>query len=104
MNAPRRIRTMIVSVPVEAVGELAANGSRTTSARCPRFRPSDLLPWSDPYIASLVTKLQAEVREAHAAARGRLAGEAEMPWNEPFEYDSEDDRGFSIDPEQLLRQ
>lgn len=29
----------------------------------PRFRPSDLLPWADPHIRSLVEQLQDEVRD-----------------------------------------
>ncbi|MEN0109593.1 MAG: hypothetical protein AAF805_02605 [Planctomycetota bacterium] len=37
----------------------------------PRFRPSDLLPWADPHIRSLVEQLQAEVREEAATARRR---------------------------------
>ena len=39
----------------------------------PRFRPSDLLPWADPHIRSLVEQLQDQVRqekrEQRAAAR-----------------------------------
>lgn len=35
----------------------------------PRFRPSDLLPWADPHIRSLVEQLQAEVREETASKR-----------------------------------
>ncbi len=35
----------------------------------PRFRPSDLLPWADPHIRSLVEQLQAEVRQETANGR-----------------------------------
>jgi hypothetical protein len=38
---------------------------------CPRnrlaFRPSELVPWADPYIAGLVRRLQSEVRFERAA-------------------------------------
>ena len=39
-------------------------------------RPSDLLPWADPYIARLVTKLQEEVRDERAQSQvvSRIAG------------------------------
>lgn len=35
-------------------------------------RPSDLLPWADPYIARLVQKLQAEVRSERITGGGDL--------------------------------
>lgn len=97
MNAPRRIRTVVVSVPVDQ--DWLAGESETSTAEFdlpahfsrPRFRPSDLVPWSDPYIAGLVRKLQDEVRN-----------EAEMPWNEPFEYESDDEPSFTIDETALL--
>jgi hypothetical protein len=90
MNAPRRIRTVVVEVAADN-DWLANGGSR------PRFKPSDLVPWSDPYIAGLVRKLQDEVRDS-----SRVDAEAEMPWNEPFEYESEE-TGFSIDLDALLK-
>jgi len=108
MKTPRRIRTVVVSVPVDG-GDVAIENERASrllaSARLvakPRFRPSDLLPWSDPYIASLVRKLQQEVRESLATSASRLSGEAEMPWNEPFEQESDEGEGFSIDTDSLL--
>ena len=36
----------------------------------PRFRPSDLLPWADPHIRSLVEQLQEEVREEASQRQG----------------------------------
>ena len=36
------------------------------SDRAKRFRSRDLLPWADPYIASLIRRLQAEVRAERA--------------------------------------
>lgn len=45
----------------------------------PRFRPSDLLPWADPHIRSLVEQLQSEVREEESVRRAELAEfEAEL--------------------------
>lgn len=99
MNNPRTIRTIVISVPVEDVDTHPSSRLASSS----RFRPSDLLPWSDPYIASLVRKLQQEVREEQQPASDRLACEAEMPWNEPFEQFDEEQPSFSIDPDNLLR-
>ncbi len=76
MYAPRQIRCVVIEVPAES-----KSSSRS------RIRPSQLLPWSDPYIAGLVTKLQDEVRS-----------ELEMPWNDAFEYEAGDEgEGFAID-------
>jgi len=108
MNIPRTIRTVVVSVPVDAdwftdESEIEVNSFELpSSAARARFRPSDMLPWSDPYIAGLVRKLQDEVRSEASLAKGRITSEAEMPWNEPFEYESEDDHGFTIDESALL--
>ncbi len=102
MKTPRRIRTVVVSVPVDndwlSSDRLAAGSAATR----PRFKPSNLLPWSDPYIAGLVRKLQDDVRES----QDRVKNEAEMPWNEPFEYELEadDNGGFSINTDALLNQ
>ncbi len=98
MNKPRTIRTVVISVPADDVDTHPANRLASSS----RFRPSDLLPWSDPYIASLVRKLQQEVREEQQLGANRLASEAEMPWNEPFEQYDEEQPSFSIDPDNLL--
>ncbi|RIK73376.1 MAG: hypothetical protein DCC67_17990 [Planctomycetota bacterium] len=38
-------------------------------------RPSDLVPWADPYIAGLVRRLQSEVRMERARQRPRPAAE-----------------------------
>ncbi|MCO6046101.1 hypothetical protein NG895_19550 [Aeoliella sp. ICT_H6.2] len=95
MNTPRRIRTVVVEVPVDNDWLSADRLAAGSTARSSRIKPSNLLPWSDPYIASLVHKLQDEVRE-------EVHAEAEMPWNEPFEYESEEMPGFSIDTDVLL--
>ncbi len=97
MKTPRRIRTVVVTVPADSDW---LNGDRPTSN--PRMKPSNLLPWSDPTIASLVEKLQEEVRQERCRS---LEAEAEMPWNEPFEYEYESQDnggGFSIDTSALL--
>lgn len=107
MNIPRTIRTVVVSVPANADWDTDQSEIQTSSFNLPssartRFRPSDLVPWSDPYIAGLVRKLQDEVRSENSLAKGRVTAEAEMPWNEPFEYECEDDYGFTIDESALL--
>jgi len=55
MVAPRRMKKVfctIVRVPT--------TDNKTMNRMS--LRPSDLLPWADPYISRLVTKLQSEVR------------------------------------------
>ncbi|MCA9239358.1 MAG: hypothetical protein KDA37_04125 [Planctomycetales bacterium] len=51
-----------------------------------RFRPSDLVPWADPYIASLVRGLQRQVREEREeqflAEIEALEHELSDPWAE----------------------
>ncbi len=46
-----------------------AESDRMAQRTQPRFRPSDLLPWADPHIRSLVEQLQDEVRQEEAARR-----------------------------------
>lgn len=58
MVAPTKIRCAVVTITADDNGMPNINASEFE----PRFRPSDLLPWADPYIAGLVRKLQAEVR------------------------------------------
>src|SRR5690606_6714218 len=60
MNAPRTIRTVVVTIDAEDLDTPPTNQGIQQA----RFRPSDLVPWSDPYIAGLVRRLQDEVREA----------------------------------------
>ena len=106
MNTPRRIRTIVVSVPVDTAWVVDESevelDSFVSEAGRPRFRPSEMLPWSDPYIAGLVRKLQDEVRSDSSHSNSRITSEAEMPWNEPFEYECEDEPGFTIDETALL--
>lgn len=61
MVAARKIRCLVVLADAETLGM----PQRTQ----PRFRPSDLLPWADPHIRSLVEQLQQEVREEEAQRR-----------------------------------
>ncbi len=62
MVAPRRVRKVFCTVVrVPQVDDRKMNASNRFSNR-----PSDLLPWADPYIARLVTKLQNEVRNERA--------------------------------------
>ena len=42
-------------------------------------RPSDLLPWADPYIARLVENLQQEVRSERMTSATSLQAELEPP-------------------------
>lgn len=60
MVAPRRRKRIfctVIAVPVADDSIMNFNDQRFSS------RPSELVPWSDPYIAKLVSKLQAEVRD-----------------------------------------
>jgi hypothetical protein len=52
------------SSPQFAIVDTAVMPSRSDRAK--RFRSRDLLPWADPYIASLIRRLQAEVRAERA--------------------------------------
>lgn len=78
MVAARKIRCVMISVPAE--------GDRMSNHTEPRFRPSDLLPWADPHIRSMVEQLQKEVRE-EKLSRGSLA-EQEAGLPERLSFDS----------------
>jgi hypothetical protein len=69
MVAARQIRCVVIETSAETV-----DMPRFTQ---PRFRPSDLLPWSDPYIRSLVEQLQQEVREDNARRAAERAANPE---------------------------
>ncbi|HCK41111.1 MAG TPA: hypothetical protein DHW22_05715 [Planctomycetaceae bacterium] len=58
MVAPRRRKRIFCTVVRVPATE---NTSMSTHQRF-STKPSDLIPWADPYIAQLVTKLQKEVR------------------------------------------
>lgn len=86
MVAPRKTRKIfctVVRVSVADDNSMQANNQRFDSQHTnrlsdmlPATRPSDLLPWADPYIARLVTKLQDEVRDERTQTRkvSRIAG------------------------------
>lgn len=61
MVTARKIRCVVVLAEPET--------TRMPNRTQPRFRPSDLLPWADPHIRSLVEQLQQEVREEEALRR-----------------------------------
>jgi hypothetical protein len=64
MVAARKVRK-IVCVLVQESDPLESSSSLAGQVSGRRFtgRPSDLLPWADPYIARLVRNLQEEVRQ-----------------------------------------
>ena len=72
----------------------------------PRFssRPSDLIPWADPYIAQLVTKLQKEVRRERMGlsessnASGVLEADLEppSPSTSDFEWEWTGDNRWTV--------
>lgn len=69
MVAPRRTKKVFCTV-VRVADTENKSGSPTN-----RFstRPSDLLPWADPYIARLVGRLQEEVRQERRATNPVVA-------------------------------
>lgn len=87
MATARTIRCRVVVVDAPTETGFGPNPARPEAE--PRTRPSEMLPWADPYIAGLVRKLQAEVRE-EAAARprptvqrlGAPVADLEWPWEE----------------------
>jgi hypothetical protein len=62
MVAPRKMTKVFCTVV-----RVPAQGERTSQRL---NRPSDLLPWADPYIARLVQNLQQEVRYERSTAPG----------------------------------
>ncbi|MEM1304474.1 MAG: hypothetical protein AAGG46_06240 [Planctomycetota bacterium] len=90
MVAPTKIRCAVVAITADNNG-MTDDASNTNLT--PRFRPSDLVPWADPYIAGLVRKLQAEVRSERkpvnrVAELSTLRAELELPWH----ADSDDEQ------------
>jgi len=77
MVTDRKIRRVVVVADAEM--------QRMPTPTKPRFRPSDLLPWADPHIRSLVQQLQDEVREEathRRAAEPRLEDVTRERWEE----------------------
>ena len=93
----RKIRCHVITVPADAgfgdarVGDDPARSARSSES-APRFRPSDLVPWADPYIAGLIHRLQDEVRRegrpAPAVKKGLGAPVADLEW--PWEDRADD--------------
>lgn len=101
MVAPRKTKKIfctVIRVPVADDNCMQVNNQRINSINTDS-RPSDLLPWADPYIARLVTKLQAEVRDERTQSRvvSRIAGTclAEL---EPPTPNLDDDFDWSDEP------
>ncbi len=65
MVAPRKTKKIFCTV----VRIPAVENQRLSSTNRFSCRPSDLLPWADPYIARLVHRLQDEVRSERHIAR-----------------------------------
>lgn len=77
MIAPRRTKKIFCTVVrVPALEERTSHREENTSHRT--GRPSDLLPWADPYIARLVQNLQEEVRHERSKAPGGWRSTAPM--------------------------
>lgn len=102
MVAPRRTKKVfctVVRVPV---------ADNTTMRTQQRFstRPSDLIPWADPYIAKLVKNLQSEIRSERTqlaetnSSKGVLSMDLDPP---PFvaepEWDWSEEPRWSYDEE-----
>lgn len=86
-----RCRVVVVDTPIRAehAAELPTAAGAALAADKRRFRPSELLPWADPYIAGLVRKLQGEVREELTAEPAKAVSclgvpvaDLEWPWDE----------------------
>jgi hypothetical protein len=69
------------------------------------YKPSELLPWADPYIAGLVRKLQSEVRFERAAVVSSMASVGVLAELEPpspsidADWDSWDRPNWNVDSE-----
>jgi hypothetical protein len=87
MIAPSRIRCRVIAIPVSS-----DMGVRSTSPR-----PSELLPWADPYIAGLIHKLQAEVR----SERREAATWDEDAETSPGEFDEFGLTAYEFEPYEL---
>jgi hypothetical protein len=67
MVAPVKTRRLVCTVVRIIENEPAESSNRFAQ------KPSTLLPWADPYIAGLVTRLQREVRSERAAGRAAVS-------------------------------
>jgi hypothetical protein len=83
----RKVFCIIVRVPAE--GDLVSSRLR---------RPSDLLPWADPYIARLVQNLQEEVRFERSTSPLRSDLDPPCPTSEP-DWDWKEEPRWSFSDE-----
>lgn len=85
---------MVTAPKIRCVVVVAGSENDGMSARYqPRFRPSDLVPWADPHIRSLIEQLQDEIRE-EAATAGEPAAETTPRAEEPTLEELTLDWGF----------
>jgi len=94
MVASRKVRKVVccmVRIPEHPEQSLRHSLASGSPARVHQTRPSDLLPWADPYITQLVRNLQHEVRhersENHRQAVMKTPTKAAPPMN-PLERPS----------------
>jgi len=89
MVAPRKSKKIFCTVVVVDGADdsiMRINNQRLdASTSTSRFnnRPSELLPWADPYISALVTKLQKEVRDERNHGGVNRRGAATLAELEP---------------------
>ena len=83
MVAPRKTRKILCAVVTSENPRLVGTSNR-------RIKPSDMVPWADPYSACLVKRLQDEVRRQRAQVHdgsGRAAenivADLEPPYPDP---------------------
>lgn len=102
MVAPLRRKRVICTV----VRVPATENTRMSTQQRFSTRPSDLIPWADPYIAQLVTKLQKEVRSERVSlsdtrqGASALAADLEPPSpGTEFEGDWRDEPRWTVKDE-----
>jgi|GEM_PF-1173988 len=87
MVAPRKSKQIFCTVVVVPAADDSSMQANQPRFKVPQFptRPSELLPWADPYISALVTKLQDEVRDERSGSRldKRTAGTAQAELEPP---------------------
>lgn len=90
MATTRRIRSKVIVINADTYSMTSSCHTSdsfrlpTTGTNGPRFRPSDLVPWADPYIAELVHGLQEEVRQEQAEMiwgdRAKASPSSDLEW------------------------
>ncbi len=89
MITARTIRCKVITVEADPRCDAINSPKNERADATPRYRPSDMLPWADPYIAGLVKKLQADVRQEVAQTNrkastrfGAPVADLEWPWED----------------------